>query len=455
MIVKSGGRDVQVKSSILDEWPYPVIPPELSFGPGLVGGSGNPFWPFMSMEHAMGLPALLGILQRISSAIGMLPTKVYEGLDQLDRQVAVDSWQYQLLHERPTVSGEHTPFTLKADIALSLAGAGYCPIRKYKARGRVVELIPQDPKLVVPRRVNGRLVFEDSTGGQAVTRDLSEIIYVRSPATNGGVQGLAPITLMRMGISTGLKRQAFEGLYYDRNAEPRVAISFPEKVTPDQADEWRELWNDQHQGLAGAHGTAVTGLGASVTVIPVSLQDAQFVEAIRATADQLGFVYGMPKVFMNTVDRPSMNDNDWRYFITFGLSWITVAIDQAFTADTDVFPTGSKLRAETITDALIKPDILTRYQAYVAARQAGWLTANEIRALENYPPVTGGDVLQVTPVGGAVDNTGTQGDATPEKALELLIAEFKDADSEERQIIERMLERAAAAGIELDVAGSR
>jgi phage portal protein BeeE len=122
----------------------------------------------MSMEQAMGLPALLGILQRISSAIGMLPTKVYEGLDQLDRQVAVDSWQYQLLHERPTVSGEHTPFTLKADIALSLAGAGYCPIRKYKARGRVVELIPQDPKLVVPRRINGRLVFEDSTGGQAV-----------------------------------------------------------------------------------------------------------------------------------------------------------------------------------------------------------------------------------------------------------------------------------------------
>jgi HK97 family phage prohead protease len=267
---------------------------------------------------------------------------------------------------------------------------------------------------------------------------------VRSPATNGGVQGLAPITLMRMGISTGLKRQAFEGLYYDRNAEPRVVLSFPEKVTPDEAEDWRELWNDTHQGLPGAHGTAVTGLGATVKTIPVSLADAQFVEAIRATADQLGFVYGMPKVFMNTVDRPTMTDNDWRYFITFGLSWIAVAIDQAFSADIHIFPTGSNLRAETITDALIKPDILTRYQAYVAARQAGWLTANEIRALENYPPVTGGDVLQVTPVGGAVDNTGHQGQQTPEKALELLIAEFKDAGADERHIIERMIERAAA-----------
>jgi phage portal protein BeeE len=86
---------------------------------------------------------------------------------------------------------------------------------------------PQDPaRLAAAPRENGRLVFEDRTEGQAVTRDSSEIIYVRAPATNGGVQGLAPITLLRMGISTGLKRQTFEGGYYD-NAEPRVVLSFP------------------------------------------------------------------------------------------------------------------------------------------------------------------------------------------------------------------------------------
>jgi hypothetical protein len=39
------------------------------------------------------------------------------------------------------------------------------------------------------------------------------------------------------------------------------------------------------------------------------------------------------------------------------------------------------------------------------ARQAGWLTANEIRALENYPAVEGGDDLQMTPVGGAPNLT--------------------------------------------------
>jgi hypothetical protein len=84
----------------------------------------------------------------------------------------------------------------------------------------------------------------------------------------------------------------------------------------------------------------------------------------------------------------------------------------------------------------------------VAARQAGWLTANEIRALENYPPVDGGDVLQVTPVGGASTTPAPRRRRRREGARAAL-AEFKDADAEQRQIIERMRERARAAGIDV------
>lgn len=440
MIVKSGGSDVQLKSLLDDAWPYPVIPPEFSVG--LNGAGADPFYPFMSMDQAMGLPALLGILLRISTSCGMLPQKVYAGDDQLDRRTASDSWQYDLIHNRPSVTGEHTPFTLRADVALSVAGAGYCPIRKYKVPDRnvpggfrVAELSPRDPRLVKPKRKNGRLIFEDRSEGEMVERDSSDFIYVRAPASMGGVQGLAPITLARMGITTGLKRQYFEGSYYDRNAEPRVVLAFPEEMPAPEAAEWKELWNDDHEGLANAHGTAVIGGGATVTQIPVSLVDAQFVQSTHATADQLGFIYGFPKVFMNTVERPTLGDNDWRYFVTFALSWIMLAYDQALSADRDLFPVGGeRMHVETLTDALLKPDIQTRYEAYKAARQAGWLTSNEVRALENYPPVAGGDVLQVTPIGGAVDNTGTPAD--PQKMLAILDDLYKDASGEQRQVIE-------------------
>lgn len=456
MIVRSRGGNVALKS-FEDIWPYGPIPSELSLGNSFAAG-GSPYYPFSSIEQAMGLPALLGVLMRISTAVGMLPQKVYAG-DQVDRAAATDTWQYDLIHDRP--GSEHTPFTLKADIALSVAGAGYCCLRKFKVsdrsvpgKVRIADLMPLDSALITPRRLNGRLVFEDRTeGGPMVTRTTDDIIYIRGPATRGGVTPLTPISLMRMAITTGQKRQAFEGGWYDRNAEPRVVLSFPQNVNEKQAQAWQQVWNDQHQGMANMHGTSVIGGGATVSTIPVSLTDAEFVTSTRMTADQIGFVYGMPKVFMNTVDRPAITDQDWRYFVTFGLGWITAAIDQSFTADRDLFPVGSKMRAETLSDALLKPDIATRYAAYLVARQAGWMTSNEVRALENYPPVKGGDVLQITPVGAGRDNTGSDpadqvDELEPAKALAQLIDDFqtKGMSPAAAEIIGRAIERARIAG---------
>jgi phage portal protein BeeE len=87
----------------------------------------------------------------------------------------------------------------------------------------------------------------------------------------------------------------------------------------------------------------------------------------------------------------------------------------ALRADDDLFPAGSDLQPEWLVDGLLRADTQVRYAAYVQARQAGWLSANEIRALENYPPVEGGDQVQQTPVGGAPNATppatDTQGGA--------------------------------------------
>jgi HK97 family phage portal protein len=449
MFLRSGGEDVQLKSLLDDAWPYPVIPPE--FLGGLNGASADPVWPFQSIEQAMGLPALLGVLLRLSTACGMLPQKVYAGVDQLDRLAATDSWQYELIHNRP--GEEHTPFTLRADMALSIAGMGYCCVRTFKVPDRnveggerIAELLPLDSRRVTPKRKNGRLIFEDRTEGEMVERTTDEIIYVRAPATSGGVRGLAPITLSRMGLTTALKRQGFEGAFYDNDARPGTLLSFPEAMPKVEAEEWVEMWDDRHQGVRNAHRTAAIGGGATITTLPISLVDAQFVDSSKWTADQYGFIYGMPKSFMNTAERAMIDDNDWRYFVTFGLGWIMHAIDQAFSASRLLFPRGSNMHVETLMDALLKPDIQTRYEAYKAARQAGWLTANEIRALENYPPKDGGDELQATPVGGA-PNTAAAADAA--KALDELDSLFRiEGTPEQRKILakarRRMIEAVSA-----------
>jgi HK97 family phage portal protein len=389
----------------------------------------------MSLEKAVGLPAMLGTLLRLAQGVGMLPQKVYEG-PAPSRREALDAWQYELLHERP--SSEMPPATFRGNLALQLAGAGRACVRKWKASsGRIAEFSVLDSTKVTPRRVNGQLVFEDRTadGKTPVVRTQRDIIYIPAVSLDGGPVGISPIAAARLALGTGLTRQRFEDSYYQRNAEPRVWLSTERDLTPDQAEEWADSWDSNHSGEAGWHRTSATGFGAKVNVIPVSLVDAQFVEANRFTAEQMASIYAMPKAFINLGDN-SPTDADWRFFVTFGLGWITASIDQAFNADRDLFPQGSGLKAEHLTDALLKPDIRTRYEAYKAARQAGWMTSNEIRALENMPPHPDGDVLQVIPVGG--------GEPSQESAKQLL-AELEilaaAAPAEDRKILKRAIAR--------------
>lgn len=431
MQVRSGGRDVALQSEIPEAWwPHAGAPPS-----ELLGGSSS-----QQLENLLGLPALLAVILRLSQGAGMVPWKVYRG-SQVDRELADDTPQYELLHNRP--SGEGTPFTFKADGTGGVAGHGYACLEKVKSRGEVTGLIVRDSGKVKPKRKNGMLVFEDAErNGELLTP--RQIIYVRGLALSGSPVGLSPIRAARLGILNGIRRQMFEHRYLTKNAQAGVVLSFPERMARDVAAEWVDMWNESHQG-DDQFETAAIGGGATVTAMPISMKDAQFVDANAMTAEQVGAIYGMPRSFLNVGDN-SPTAEDWRFFVTFGLGWILEAFAQALTADRDLFPleTNPKRRmiVEPVPEALLKPDIRTRYEAYKAARQAGWMTSNEIRALENMAPHSDGDVLQVIPVGGG---PGGQTQPPNRDEMEQLMGELDamllNASREERAVLERAIDR--------------
>lgn len=384
------------KSDYGGEWPLIGAPPPSGWS---VYGGGS-----ITIDRALGLPAFLAVLLRIGHGAGLIPQKVYEA--GKPRAEARDTWQWELVHDDPT-GGETTPSAFRADIALSLAGAGYACIRKYKSGGQVRALTVLDATKIKPVRRSGQIVFEDGTETIPVTRTTSDILYVRGPATGGGVAGLSPMSMARLAIQSGLKRQQFEARHYDQGIKPGIVVKFPATVTPEQAEEWREIFQATHAGPENAGKAIVVGLGADVKDLPVSLADAQYVESNQMTAEEIGAIYGVPRSFLNLSGGGTGGaaDSDYRFFATFGLGWILTALDQALSLDPDIVPRAASGRREifieSVTDALLRGDTPSRYDAYVKARQGGWISLNEIREMENYPPVEGGDVVQITPVGGA------------------------------------------------------
>ena len=391
----------------------PVAPERKEFPSwvtALMDGVGDREPRALGVAEAAGLPAWLAVVRRLSDGMSMCPLIVYEGAREA-RVRAVGSWQWELLHDRP--GDGRTPSMFLADVAASLAASGNAYLLKVKVRGRVAELVVMDPREFLVERDGGRVVYRWRAGsGEARTYTARDVIHVRGAALPGQLTGASPLGALRQTMNTGLRRQRWEASYYANDARPGVVLKFPERLGVTQAAQWREAWNAQHQGGHNAGKAAALGGGADLEVIPpISLADAQFVEAERLTMTTLAGLYGVPLSLVG-LEASTDPEADSVRFVTWGLGPMMVALEQALRMDEDLFPRGSGMTVEALADALLRNTTKTRYDAYRLARQGGWAAINEIRARENLPAVEGGDTVQLTPIGGAVDRTAT-GDTAP------------------------------------------
>jgi HK97 family phage portal protein len=143
--------------------------------------------------------------------------------------------------------------------------------------------------------------------------------------------------------------------------------------------------------------------------MPVTLQEAQFIESKRFGVQDIGRMLGVPGGFLGEPDyrTPESPEQENMKFLQHGLMPWMERLEQGLEMDTDLFAEPD-WEVEFDTAGFLRADIHTRYDAYRLARQGGWKTANEIRADEGLGPAEGGDEIQQTPVGGGANTTDIQ-----------------------------------------------
>jgi HK97 family phage portal protein len=375
--------------------------------------------PLVGTESASALPAVAAAIRLVAETVAMVPLLVYEG-DPLERERARDSWQWQLLHDAP--NEDQSAFDFFADVATSIESRGNAFIWKMRVLGgRVEALYVLDPALVtVTRNDANRKVFRVRQGGQ--TRDYTEdtILHIRGWTTRPGAdEGVSPITLHRERLGGILAAEEFENRFYRNNATPSVAITVPGNLNEQRADEMREWWEEHHSGLRNAHRPAILKNGATVEKLSLTLEDAQFIEGKSFSVADIARIFRVsPQILGASIgtntSSPASVSEDFERFLKLDLAPRFRRIELSLKRDRDLFGPGD-LFPEFLADAVLRPDVKTRYEAYRLARQGGWLKPNEIREKENLPPAEGGDEIQEVPVGGmanpgASNEPGVQAD---------------------------------------------
>jgi HK97 family phage portal protein len=356
----------------------------------------------VSMDDAMGLPAILSGIRFLAETVATFPLIVYS--DQGDQRTREpDSDQWYLLHTKP--NDVQTPFNFKAFMVASMIGYGGFCAQYAVSRGKVQGLIPFDPRVVEVRRDKGEVVFKVRRQGQApLTLTREQVFYIPGVLADDPEIGVSPIRIAANAMGTALSTQEYASRFFANDATPAGVIEFPGNADTGQAKDAKKAWNESGQGVSKAHNTRVLFSGATYRQIGVNANDAQIIEAQRWTVEQAARVLRLPPWALGITESSGSGrqtpEQKNMELLQFCIAPWLVRIEEALHADDKVFP-DKDLFPEFLAEGVLRADTAARYAAYLQARQAGWLSVNDIRGKENEPPIEGGDDYQVTPVGGA------------------------------------------------------
>lgn len=267
-------------------------------------------------------------------------------------------------------------------------------------RGNAYLLIVARDAMLRPTRL--RVLHPDRV--RCEFNDVGERAYEidRKPVNSGDVvhllgmcypenaTGISVIAHARQSIGLGLAAEEFGARFFGSGAHMTGIVSVPGDLDKERARQLKESFTSAHAGIKNSHTVGILSGGAEWKPISVTPDDAQFLGTRAAQNLDMATLFGVPPHMLGQVDKTTSwgtgIEQQGLGFLAYTLSPWLGRIEDAWSA---MLPKPHTARFNA--DALLRTDTAGRYAMYGAARAAAILTTNEIRALENYGPIEGGD----------------------------------------------------------------
>jgi HK97 family phage portal protein len=219
--------------------------------------------------------------------------------------------------------------------------------------------------------------------------------HVRWMSING-YTGLSPILLHANAIGHAQAIQQYAGKSFMNGTALSGVIERPGTPIKDQAsiDKITDAWAAKFGGSGNAKKVAFLQEGMTFKPLSMTNVDAALIEALRLSTIDIARIYKIPAHMVNELERATFSNiehQEIQFVIYTLLPWIK-RHEQAKTRDLLLPSERKQYFIEYNVAGLLRGDQASRYAAYAVGRQWGWLSINDIRRLENMPPVKGGDV---------------------------------------------------------------
>jgi HK97 family phage portal protein len=324
----------------------------------------------------------------ISETIGSLPLMVYDRLPNGGKKRRINDRWHILLHDAPNDTQTAMEFREQMQAALCLRGNAYAQIIR-NADGFPISLIPLSPDAVTPRWQGGRIVYDHRTESGLRTFQKPDIFHIKGRSSDGLV-GRSVLKDAREAFGVAIATQNYASKFWRNDATPGMILKHPTKLSPEGKKSLKESW-DSAFGGEGQRGTAVLTEGMTVERLTVTAEDSQFLETRKLSRSEIAGIFGVPPHMIGDLDKATFSNIEHQaiQFVTMSIRPWLVRWEQALYQQVII---GTNTFAEFAVEGLLRGDIKSRYDAYAVGRNWGWLSVNDIRALENMNPIDAGDV---------------------------------------------------------------
>ncbi len=344
---------------------------------------------------AMRVTAVYACVRLIAGAIASLPLSVYERQDEGRQRVRNDLWW--LLNEQPCTTVSAAVFWEYLIAQMLLSGDALAEIERGRG-GTIRQLIPLDTRTVAIRKVDGRLRYEFCRDGVWLGRDQDDILHIPGFGFDG-TRGMSVIRhAAREAIGLALAAESFSSRFFASGAHPDVALKVPGKMTQEQIDNLRRIWATKYGGAHNSSLPIVLTEGTDLKEVTLSAQDSQLIEARRFQVADIARAFGVPPHMIGETDKStswgSGIEQQGIGFVQYTLAPHLNRIEQEI--NRKCFRT-ERLFVEFNVEGLLRGDSKARADYYTRAlggtQNPAWMTPNEVRRLENLPPLPSGDEL--------------------------------------------------------------
>jgi HK97 family phage portal protein len=357
------------------------------WGSGALFERGTPTGKHVTDSTALTLSAVYASVRLISDTVSTLPYDQYIRRD--GQRFPFRPREMWVMDPNPHV--DRTTFWQQVVTSLLIDGNAFVLLTR-NDEGQIVQMDVLNPQRTTVQIVNGVKVYRVN---DTMTVQQENMLHIAELLLPGAVRGVSRIEKAKDALGLGLALEEYASRFFGNGAYAGGVIEWPGDITKDQAKTLVDSWEGNHKGLNRSHRPAVLYGGAKFTPTTVDPSQSQLLEERRFAIEEVARLFRVPPFMLGVTTAGAVSYNSVEQQMLFFMQHTIQPMVQKLEIAFSRLLANERSFLKFNLNSMVRADLQTRTESYSKALLAGYMSVNDVRALEDMRSVDNGDEYRV------------------------------------------------------------